>query len=99
MADGTGIEWTDASWNPIRGCSRVSEGCRHCYAEAVAARFSGEGQPYYGLARRRSNGEPHWTGMVRVVEEHMDDPLRWRRPRRVFVNSMSDLFHENVSDS
>jgi protein gp37 len=98
MGDRTGIEWTDATWNPIRGCSRVSEGCRNCYAELVAARFSGPGQAYEGLARRRSNGEPQWTGVVRVIEEHMFDPLRWRRPRRIFTNSMSDLFHEGLSD-
>jgi protein gp37 len=97
MADRTGIEWTDATWNPIRGCSRVSDGCRNCYAELVAARFSGPGQAYEGLARRRSNGEPQWTGEVRVIESHMLDPIRWQRPRKIFVNSMSDLFHENVS--
>lgn len=98
MGDRTGISWTDATWNPVRGCSRVSEGCRHCYAEAVAARFSGPGQPYEGLARRRSNGEPTWTGKVRLVPEHLEDPLRWRRPRKIFVNSMSDLFHEGLED-
>ncbi|HEY9515013.1 MAG TPA: phage Gp37/Gp68 family protein [Gemmatimonadaceae bacterium] len=98
MGTKTGIAWTDATWNPIRGCSRVSAGCQHCYAESVAARFSGPGLAYEGLARRRSNGEPQWTGDVRVIDEHMADPLRWRSPRRVFVNSMSDLFHENVSE-
>lgn len=102
MADGTGIEWTDATWNPIRGCSRVSEGCRHCYAETVAARFSGPGQPYAGLARfvDRPGGarEARWTGTVRIVEGQELTPLRWQRPRRIFVNSMSDLFHENVPD-
>lgn len=97
MADKSSIEWTDATWNPIRGCSRVSEGCRHCYAEAVAARFSGPGQAYEGLAVMKDNG-PHWTGDVRFVEEHLEDPLKWRRPRRIFVNSMSDLFHESLSD-
>lgn len=102
MADGTGIEWTDATWNPIRGCSRVSEGCRHCYAETVAARFSGPGQPYAGLARfvDRPDGtrEARWTGKVKLVEDQLLTPLRWQRPRRIFVNSMSDLFHENISD-
>lgn len=92
MGDGTGIEWTDATWNPVRGCSRVSEGCRNCYAERVAARFGGPGLPYEGLAL---NGK--WTGNTRLVAEHMDDPLRWRRPRRIFVNSMSDLFHESLT--
>jgi protein gp37 len=113
MSDKTGISWTDATWNCVRGCSRVSEGCRHCYAERVAARFSGPGQPYEGLAevRRTSmhggapplgggivRSEPRWTGEVRLVPEHLADPLRWRRPRRVFVNSMSDLFHEKLSN-
>ena len=93
-----GIAWTDRSWNPIRGCSRVSAGCQACYAEAIAARFSGPGQAYEGLARRRSNGEPQWTGEVRVIKKDMLAPLRWRKPQRIFVNSMSDLFHENVSD-
>lgn len=92
-----GIAWCDESWNPVRGCSRVSEGCRHCYAESVAARFSGPGQPYEGLALRKASG-PAWTGDVLFVPEHIGDPLRWTRPRRVFVNSMSDLFHEKVTN-
>jgi protein gp37 len=98
MSATTQIQWTDATWNPVRGCSRVSEGCRHCYAEGIAARVSGEGQAYHGLARRRSNGEPQWTGAIQQLPERLRDPLRWRKPRRVFVNSMSDLFHEGVSD-
>lgn len=97
MADKTGIEWTDATWNPIRGCTRVSEGCRNCYAEKVAARFSGPGQPYAGLAQLTQSG-PRWTGEVRFISEHLTDPLRWQRPRKIFVNSMSDLFHEALSD-
>ena len=98
MADKTKIGWTDATWNPIRGCSRVSEGCRNCYAEVVAGRFSGPGQPYEGLARRvrlRIAGENttrgRWTGEVRMVPEHLADPLRWRKPRRIFVNSMNGI--------
>ena len=97
MSDKTNIEWTDATWNPVRGCSRVSAGCVNCYAERVAARFSGPGMPYEGLAVMR-NGQPRWTGTMMVVEKHMLDPLKWRRPRRIFTNSMSDLFHENLSD-
>jgi protein gp37 len=107
-----GISWTDETWNPIRGCSRVSEGCRHCYAERTAARFSGDidlgagrsmadinkkPMPYDGLAIMRNDG-PHWTGEVRFIEEHLADPLKWRKPKRIFVNSMSDLFHEKVQD-
>jgi protein gp37 len=97
MGDSTGISWTDATWNPVRGCSRVSEGCRHCYAELVAARFSGPGQAYEGLADRTRKGSK-WTGVVRLVPEHLADPIRWRRPRRIFVNSMSDLFHEELTN-
>ena len=95
MGDGTGIEWTDATWNPIRGCSVMSAGCENCYAKAVAARFSGEGQPYEGLAKMTRTG-PQWTGKVVLVPEKLEDPVRWKRPRRVFVNSMSDLFHDSV---
>lgn len=100
MSDDSKIEWTDATWNPIRGCSRVSAGCARCYAERVAARFSGPGLPYEGLVRIGAAGKPTgWNGTVRMVPEHLADPLRWRRPRRVFVNSMSDLFHESLPDS
>jgi protein gp37 len=97
VGEKTGISWTDSTWNPIRGCSRVSEGCRNCYAESVAHRFSGPGQPYEGLAVLK-NGHASWTGRVEFVEDHLMDPIRWKRPRRIFVNSMSDLFHENVTD-
>lgn len=97
MGDKSTIEWTDATWNPVRGCSRVSEGCRNCYAERVAARFSGPGQAYEGLAEMTPSG-PRWTGEVRLIEERLEDPLRWKKPRRIFVNSMSDLFHESLSD-
>jgi protein gp37 len=92
-----GIAWCDQTWNPIRGCSRVSAGCVNCYAERVAARFSDEGQPYHGLADRTRSGSK-WTGEVRMVEEHLADPLRWKKPRRIFVNSMSDLFHEKLTN-
>lgn len=88
MADKTAIQWTDATWNPIRGCSRVSEGCRHCYAEAFGHRFSKEGQPFHGLVK---GGK--WTGLVDLVPSVLDLPLRWTKPRMVFVNSLSDLFH------
>jgi len=97
MAGKTKIEWSDFAWNPIRGCSRVSEGCRNCYAERVAARFGGEGQPYHGIADPARSGSK-WTGKVALVEKALEQPLRWRRPRRIFVNSMSDLFHESVPD-
>ncbi len=95
----TSIEWTDVTWNPVRGCSRVSPGCENCYAERTAARFAGPGQPYEGLVRLGPNG-PRWTGRVRLVTSGgtLDAPLSWRSPRRVFVNSMSDLFHEALGD-
>lgn len=110
MGSSTGIAWTDATWNPVRGCSRVSEGCRNCYAEVIASRFSGPGQPFAGIAgspRRYSSRDGHmkatgqrfgWTGRVELVPEKLSEPLRWRKPRRVFVNSMSDLFHEKLGD-
>lgn len=99
MADRSAIEWTDATWNPIAGCSRVSEGCRHCYAERLAAR----GLPgFEGLAhfvgRPDGTREARWTGAVQVREHLMTLPLRWKKPKRVFVNSMSDLFHDAVPD-
>ena len=101
MGERTSIAWTDATWNFLRGCSRESEGCRNCYAETVAARFSGPGQPYEGLAKwvDRPDGrrDARWTGIVRFVPEALHLPLRWTRPRMVFVNSVSDPFHPAVS--
>lgn len=96
MSQKTSIEWTDATWNPVRGCSRVSPGCLNCYAEKVAARFSDEGQPFHLFAERTP--KPHWTGKVDIIEKHLLDPLSWKKPRRIFVNSMSDLFHEGLPD-
>ncbi len=96
----TGISWTDATWNPIRGCTRVSEGCRHCYAEQLAARHAihqGKPGPFHGFAHMR-NGEPAWTGRVELQPHLLDVPLRWKKPKRIFVNSMSDLFHEALPD-
>jgi protein gp37 len=89
----TSIEWTDATWNPTRGCSKVSAGCANCFAERMAARFSGPGQPYEGLTL-----DGHWVNGARFVPEMLDAPLRWKQPRRVFVNSMSDLFHDDVTN-
>ena len=94
----TAISWTDRTWNPIRGCSLVSHGCTHCYAMRQAGRFSGPGQPYEGLVRKTSQGYT-WTGKVRLIEKDLDAPLRWKKPQRVFVNSMSDLFHEAVPEA
>lgn len=97
MSDKSKIEWTDATWNPVRGCSRVSEGCRHCYAERIAGRFSGPGMWAEGIVNDTPAG-PRWNGNVYLAPDKMGQPLRWKRPRRVFVNSMSDLFHEGLSD-
>ena len=91
----TKIEWTDETWNPVRGCSLVSDGCRHCYAMKQAHRFSGKGGKYEGLTELGPDG-PRWTGKLRMVPELLDLPLRWKKPRMIFVNSMSDLFHGDV---
>ncbi|MYB93692.1 phage Gp37/Gp68 family protein [Candidatus Poribacteria bacterium] len=95
MAMQSKIEWTESTWNPVRGCTRVSEGCRFCYAERIAARFSGKGMAYEGLAENTKAG-PRWTQKVILVPELLNAPLKWKKPRRIFVNSMSDLFHEKV---
>lgn len=91
------IDWTDEVWNPLRGCTPVSEGCRNCYAARIAARpnMSGPGGAYEGLAEMK-NGKSRWTGKIQVVEHLIEAPLKWKKPRFVFVNSMSDLFHEKV---
>jgi len=96
----TQIEWCDETWNPVIGCSKVSAGCDHCYAIREAHRLASNPHPtigarYQGLTRV-VNGRPNWTGMVRLVRERLDQPLHWRHPRRIFVNSMSDLLHEDV---
>ena len=87
MSDHSKIEWTDATWNPVRGCTKVSPGCRNCYAETFAERFRGV------------PGHPYEQGFdLRLVPDKLGEPLRWATPRMVFVNSMSDLFHEGVPD-
>ncbi len=94
MGDNTSIGWADASWNVITGCSVLSPGCEHCYAMRQAAGFLSHLPNYQDLTNRHGK----WNGKVRFNEHLLDQPLRWRRPRRIFVNSMGDLFHENVSD-
>jgi protein gp37 len=87
MSLDSAIEWTDATWNPVRGCTKISPGCKHCYAETFAERFRGV------------KGHPYEQGFdLRLVPEKLGEPLRWRRSKMIFVNSMSDLFHEGVSD-
>lgn len=95
----TKIEWTDATWNPLWGCSRVSEGCRNCYAERVAGRLQHH-EAYAGLVQpsTATSSGFQWTGRVNLVRKHMLDPIKWKKPRRIFVNAQSDLFHENVPD-
>jgi protein gp37 len=87
MADRSAIEWTEATWNPVTGCDQVSPGCAHCYAETFAERWRG------------IPGHPYQQGFdLRLWPERLEQPLRWRRPRTIFVNSMSDLFHERIPD-
>src|SRR4051794_19222867 len=100
MADKSGIQWTDATWNPVTGCTKVSPGCAHCYAEAVAARFWPSQYPQIREKSPALGGRtfvrPRMFHDVMTHEDRLDQPLRWTKPRRVFVNSMSDLFHEDV---
>jgi protein gp37 len=89
MADGSKIEWTEATWNPLVGCTKVSPGCDNCYAEGVVNRFAGHNSAF-----------PHRFDVVTIRDDRMlTQPLRWRRPRRIFVNSLSDLFHADVPDA
>lgn len=94
----TSIEWTNKTWNPTRGCSIVSPGCTNCYAMGQAHRFSGKGKPFEGLTKKRVKLGVVWTGKVRLVPDMLALPLSWKKPQRVFVNSMSDLFHEGLSN-
>jgi protein gp37 len=89
VSDRSSIEWTEATWNPVTGCSKVSPGCAHCYAETLSLRF-GRSQLPWTPRNAREN--------VRLHPERLDQPRRWRQPRVIFVNSMSDLFHELVPD-
>jgi protein gp37 len=87
MADRSSIEWTEATWNPVTGCDKVSPGCAHCYAEAFAERWRG------------IPDHPYQQGFdLRMWPERLEQPLKWKRPRLIFVNSMSDLFHESIPD-
>jgi protein gp37 len=85
MAQGSGIEWTESTWNPVTGCKKISPGCKHCYAERMAERLQTMGQPNYR------------NGFTLTLQPHMLElPLRWKKPQTIFVNSMSDLFHRDV---
>lgn len=96
MSENSPIEWTDATWNPVAGCSLASSGCTNCYAMRMAARLEAMGVPKYAGLTRKSGGRAKWTGAVRCDEAALSVPYRWRKSRKVFVNSMSDLFHEEV---
>src|SRR5215212_4393539 len=103
------IEWTDVTWNPLAGCTRASRGCDHCYAAVMALRLEamahadvragreiGHKAKYIGTARKNAAGHVAFVGTVNLDYEALTEPFAWRKPRRVFVNSMSDLFHKDV---
>lgn len=95
MAGATTIEWTNATWNPVRGCTRTSPGCENCYAERQAGRYCGPGLPFEGYVKKTPDGF-RWTRKVEMIDSAISIPKRWKTPRMVFVNSMSDLFHEGL---
>ena len=97
------IEWTNDTWNPLLGCSKVSAGCSRCYAVGHVQRMAGNPNATIhaanaGLTARHRNGQLDWTGTIRLLPERLDQPLHWAKPRRVFANSLSDLFHPDVPD-
>jgi protein gp37 len=92
----TSIEWTDATWNPVAGCAIVTAGCTNCYAMRMAARLEAMGVEKYEGLTRKSGGRAKWTGKIALDWRSLEAPVEWKKPRRVFVNSMSDLFHEDV---
>lgn len=95
MAD-TSIEWTDATWNPVAGCTILTAGCTNCYAMRMAARLEAMGVEKYKGLTRKSGGRAKWTGKLYLDRKSLTIPATWSKPRRVFVNSMSDLFHSDV---
>jgi len=97
MSEGSRIEWTEATWNPVAGCTIVSPGCTNCYAMRMAARLQLMNQSKYTDTTRKSGDRYVWTGKVNLDESSLSAPFRWRKPRKIFVNSMSDLFQEKVS--
>jgi protein gp37 len=95
----TQIEWTDATWNPVVGCSVVSAGCTNCYAIEMARRLEAMNVEKYRGLTRRSGRRTVWRGIVREDRSALEIPFRWKKPKKIFVNSMSDLFHERVTDT
>jgi protein gp37 len=102
VSDNTAIEWSDASWNPVLGCARVSPGCDACYAIVQARIRAGNPNPKVATAfeglTKPTEGRADWTGRINLLPERLEQPLRWRKPRKIFVNSLADLFHEDVPD-
>ncbi len=96
MAGLSDIEWTDATWNPVAGCRVLSAGCSNCYAMRMAARLQAMKHPSYLGTTRKSGNRHIWTGKTHLLEHTLDIPLTWKKPRLVFVNSMSDLFQDNI---
>jgi protein gp37 len=94
----TSIEWTDSTWNPVAGCSVITAGCTNCYAMRMAARLDAMDVPKYKNLTRKSGGRYVWTGKIRLDKSALAAPLAWRNPRKIFVNSMSDLFHDGVPE-
>lgn len=92
----TSIEWTDATWNPVAGCTVLTAGCTNCYAMRMAARLDAMGVEKYAGLTRKSGTRAVWIGKIRVDEKSLSVPKLWSKPRKVFVNSMSDLFHDDV---
>ncbi|MDX8514205.1 DUF5131 family protein [Mesorhizobium captivum] len=92
----TSIEWTDATWNPVAGCTILTAGCTNCYAMRMASRLEAMGAEKYAGLTRKSGGRAKWTGKIKLDHSSLDIPASWKKPRRVFVNSMSDLFHPDV---
>lgn len=92
------IEWTDATWNPVAGCTVVAAGCTNCYAMELARRLEAMGMQKYTGLTRKSGKKVVWNGVVREDRSSLQVPLKWKKPRKIFVNSMSDLFHDAVSD-
>jgi protein gp37 len=96
MASNSRIEWTEATWNPIAGCKVISPGCTNCYAMRMASRLAAMGQKKYQGTTRKSGGRPKWNGEIRLDFSALDIPRRWTKGKLIFVNSMSDLFHDDV---
>jgi protein gp37 len=99
MAGLSDIEWTEATWNPVAGCAMVSPGCTNCYAQRMAARLDAMGITKYAGTTRKSGKRSVWTGKVRFDRDSLSAPFKWRKPKRIFVNSMSDLFQEQVPEA